>query len=504
MAPRVLIAGFKHETNTFSKLPTGLDAYRARAFHFGEEAMRAAYTGTNTEIAGFIDACGTHGWEPVFACAADATPSGMVTVEAYDTIAGHIFTTIEEEGPFDAVLLQLHGALVAEGREDAQADLVSGIRERAGNDIPIGVTLDLHANVSQRLADLCTALVSYRTYPHVDQHETATKCAGLIARALAGEVSPKVWLAQGPQLDGVDHGRTTAPGPMRDTLALGDRLAQEHGLLSTSINAGFGWADIPYVGPSAIVVADAGNDRALAAVEALRDEIWRTRETTTIDLVSAAEAVDDAAREGAAGRPFVIADFADNPGGGGYSDSTGLLRTMIAADLDNAAFSPLYDPESVEACKAAGAGSAIELEIGGKIDPAYGAPIAVSGKVAGLFDGQFKLEGPMATGVAIKIGPASVLRVGGIDIVLSSRRAQNYDLQFFRAFGIEPTDRAVLGVKSAQHFRADYAPVASGIAVVDEGGGVTSHNFASLTYRNVRRPIWPLDSVEDAEGMSAG
>ena len=286
---------------------------------------------------------------------------------------------------------------------------------------------------------------------------------------------------------------------MRDALSLGDQLAEAHDLLSTSINAGFGWADIPYVGPSAIVVADAGNESAAAAVQTLQDEIWRTREISTIDLVSAADAVGEAAREGAAGRPFVIADFADNPGGGGYSDSTGLLRAMIDASLDNAAFSPLYDPESVEACSAAGAGSEVALEIGGKIDPAYGAPIPVSGTVLGLFEGKFKLEGPMATGVAIDIGPAAVLRVGGIDIVLGSRRAQNYDLQFFRAFGIEPAERAILGVKSAQHFRADYAPIACGIAVVDEGGGVTSHNFASLTYRNVRRPIWPLESIADTD-----
>lgn len=497
MAPRVLIAGFKHETNTFSKLPTDLDAYHARALQFGEDEMRAAYTGTNTEIAGFMDACESHGWDPIFAVAGDATPSGKVTTEAYDTIAGCIFETIEEQGPLDAVLLQLHGALVADGRDDAQADLLAGIRERIGETTPIGVTLDLHANVSERLADLCTVLVSYRTYPHVDQHETATRCADLIARTLSGEVSPKVWAAQGPQLDGVDHGRTTSPGPMRDALALGDRLAAEHGLLSTSINAGFGWADIQNVGPSAVVVADAGNENAKAAVDQLRDEIWQTRETTTVELISSARAIEQALATGKPGRPFVIADFADNPGGGGYADSTGLLRAMIEAGLDNTAFSALYDPQSVESCVAAGAGANIDLRLGGKVDPAHGAPIEVTGTVLGLYDGQFKLEGPMSTGLSLDIGPAAVVRVGGIDVVLASNRAQNYDRQFFKAFGIEPADRKVLGVKSAQHFRADYGPIASGIAVVDEGGGITSHDFASLTYRHVRRPIWPLDEIAD-------
>lgn len=503
MTKRVLIAGFKHETNTFSKLPTDLQAYRARGLYYGEE-MRTALAGTNTEIAGFLDACEKYGWEPVLAVAGDATPSGLVTREAYDEIAGHILKTIDDAGQLDAVLLQLHGALVAEGRDDAQGDLLSDIRERAGHDIPIGVTLDLHANITDRVGELSTVLVGYRTYPHVDQHETATKCADLIARALAGEIAPRVWVARGPQLDGVDHGRTTAPGPMLDILDVADGLIAKHGLLSASINAGFPWADIDYVGPTAVVVADAGNNGAEIAVNALRDEIWRSRETITIDLVSAAAAIAEARETGKPGAPFVIADFADNPGGGGYGDSTGLLRAMIDAGLESAALSSLYDPESVLACEAAGEGAGLELRLGGKCEPSLGEPVDASGTVIGLHDGAFKLEGPMSTGVAIDLGPVAVFRVGGIDIVLASHRAQNYDRQFFKAFGIEPTERSVLAVKSAQHFRADYAPIASGIAVVDEGGGITSHNFKSLDYKHVRRPIWPLDDFSAQEDQASG
>ncbi|MHA1165491.1 MAG: M81 family metallopeptidase [Alphaproteobacteria bacterium] len=492
MTKRVLIAGFKHETNTFSKLPTGLDAYRKRALYYGED-IRAAYTGTNTEIAGFLDACEKYDWEPVLSVVADATPSGLVTREAYDEITGCILKTIDDAGPFDAILLQLHGAMVAEGHEDAQGELLSQIRKRAGNDIPIGVTLDLHANITGQVAELSTILISYRTYPHIDQHETATKCADLIARTLKGEINPKVRVARGPQLDGVDHGRTTAPGPMLDILEMADGLIAKHGLLSASINAGFPWADIPYAGPSAIVVADAGNNGAEKSLNALRDEIWRTRETITVALVNAGDAIAEARKTGKPGSPFVIADFADNPGGGGYADSTGLLRAMIEAGLEDTAFSPLCDPASVEACREAGEGAELELSIGGKCEPALGEPIITRGTVIGLHDGAFKLEGPMSTGIGLDLGPAAVFRVGGIDIVLVSNRAQNYDRQFFKAFGIEPAERSILGIKSAQHFRADYAPIASGIAVVDDGGGITSHNFKALNYKNIRRPIWPLD-----------
>ena len=169
---------------------------------------------------------------------------------------------------------------------------------------------------------------------------------------------------------------------------------------------------------------------------------------------------------------------------------------MIEAELDNAALAALYDPENVKACEAAGEGAEIELHLGGKIDPAYGAPIVATGTVLGLYDGKFKLEGPMATGVSMNIGPVAVFKTGGVEVVLASRRAQNLDRQYFKAFGIEPAKRSIVAVKSAQHFRANYAPIACGIAVVDEGGGITSHNFTSLDYQNIRRPIWPLDDIK--------
>ncbi len=494
MTPKVLIAGFKHETNTFSKLPTTLDSYQGRGLYRGEE-MRKALAGTNTEIAGFLDACERHGWEPVLGAAGDATPSGRVTREAFDTVTGYILEAIEKSGPVNAVLLQLHGAMVAEAHDDGESAVLGLIRDKVGPDVPIGVTHDLHANVTDKTGELSDVLVSYRTYPHIDQHETATKCADLIARALSGEINPKVTVLRGPQLDGVDHGRTTAPGPMREILTLADQLVEEHGLLSASVNAGFPWADVDYVGPTVIVVADADNPDAMPAAEKLREELWRTREVLTIEPLTAEKALAAARSKGAPGAPYVIADFADNPGGGGYGDSTGLLRAMITGGVENAAFSALYDPESVAACVAAGAGAELELDLGGKVDPSLGAPVKAQGTVAGLFEGGFKLEGPMATGVPINIGPAAVFRVGGLDVVLASRRAQNYDRQFFKAFGIDPSERSILAVKSAQHFRADYAPLACEIAVVDEGGGITSHNFKSLDYKHIRRPIWPLDDI---------
>ena len=492
MTVRVLIAGFKHETNTFSKLPTDMAAYRARALYYGED-IRSAYAGSNTEIGGFLNACEQFGWEPVLSVVADATPSGKVTEQAYDEISGAILNAIDPDQPVDAVLLQLHGAMVVQGRDDAQGDLLADIRQRVGN-VPIGVTLDLHANVSDRLASLCDVMVSYRTYPHIDQGETAARCATLIAQTLNGDIRPTVSIARGAQLDGVDHGRTTSPGPMLDVIAQADALSERHGFFSVSVNAGFPWADCYDVGPSVLIVADKENGHTADALSQLTDSIWRSREQITIKHCTANEALAQAKAVASTGAPFVIADFADNPGGGGYGDSTGLLRAIIDADLGPAAFSALFDPSSVQVCEQAGIGATVQLALGGHSDDRFGKPIVTDAVVQSLHDGAITLRGPMSTGVHVSLGNVAVVKIAQTQVVIASHRAQNYDRQFFEAFGIEPAEQMILGVKSAQHFRADYAPIASGTAVVDEGGGVCSHRISLLDYQSVRRPIWPLDT----------
>lgn len=492
MGARILIAGFKHETNTFSTLPTDLAAYRARAYHTGA-AVPEAYGGTRTEIAAFMDACADNGWTPVYGPVADATPSGPLTRETYETIAGEILDALESGGRIDGLLLQLHGAMVAEHTQDGEGTLLARIRERIGRDIPIAATLDLHANVTDAMAEHADILVSYRTYPHVDMYEVAARAAGLLARTLAGEIRPRTVVRRGRMLDGADHGRTTAPGPMTEVLARADAFEAEPGVLAISVNAGFPWADIHDTGPTALVVGDREAPRYGAIAEALIAEIWDSRRRKTIETLTVAQAMARLAAAGSGDRPVVLADFADNPGGGGYGDSTHLLGGLIAADARNAAFGTLYDPDAAAACHAAGEGAEIDLEIGGKIDPRFGAPLDVRGTVVRLHEAPFRLDGPMAAGMLVDMGKSALLRVGGVEIVLASARYQAYDQQYFKQLGVEPAAKAVLAVKSAHHFRAAFGPIAREIIVVDAGGGLTSHNLTELPYKNVRRPVFPLD-----------
>ncbi len=497
MTKRVALAMFMHETNTFSKLPTDLAAYKARSLLYGDD-IAAKYAGTQTELAAFFDGAERHGWEAVPIIAADATPSGKLTRDVYEQIVGSILDGIAKAGRLDAILLSLHGAMVAEHTFDGEGTLLERIRAQFGRDIPIGVTLDLHANCTDAMARHADVIVSYRTYPHVDHYEIASECVDLIARTLAGKIKPRTLVARGPQIDGVDKGRTTASGPMNDAIAkvrgfMNESVPNGH-VLSGSVNCGFPWADIPEAGPTALIVVDGENPRFQMMLDDVVKHFWETRHRQTVTSVKIAEAIAIAKAKGKPGAPVVLADYADNPGGGGYGDTPALLRAMIEAKLENAAFSPFYDPESAAQCHAAGVGAIVKLRLGGKVDPeAFGGPIELEATVVNVFDGGLVMEGPMLAGVRFELGPSAVVRVGGLDIVLGSRRVQNFDQMYFKAAGIEPRERSVLGLKSMQHFRAAYTPIAGEIVVVDEGNGCCSQRLDKLTFKNVRRPVFPLD-----------
>lgn len=492
MGNRILVAGFKHETNTFSILPTGLPAFRARALYQDDE-VRKMLRGTRTEIAAFLSACDRYGWSAVCPVFAEATPSGKVEREAFDFVTGRILEALVDSGPFDAILLSLHGAMVCEHGDDGEGMLLEAIRDEAGRSIPIAATLDLHANVTDRMADLADILVSYRTYPHVDMYETGVAAARLIQRTLEGEIAPRTFVARGAMLDGADHGRSTSPGPMTELLDIADGFGSEPGVLAVGINGGFPWADIFDAGPSAVVVGDGGNPRYRDIAGTLVEEIWQRRHRTILATLSAEQAMDAVAGAGLVDKPIVIADFTDNPGGGGYGDSTNLLSAMLQAGLQNAAFAGICDPASAQSCAQAGPGGVVDLELGGKIDARFGAPLTTSAVVVSVTDGRFTIDGPMFAGVTVDLGVTAHIKVGGIDVVVTSQRLQAFDLQYFRQVGIDPVGKTVLAVKSAHHFRAAFEPIASRVIVVDTGMGLTSRNYREFSYKHVRRPVYPLD-----------
>ena len=497
MTKRVLIGQFMHETNTFSKLRTTLDDYRRRWLIEGE-AMVGRFKGTRNEVGGYIDAAATYGWQPVYAVAANATPSGTLTRETWETIRDKVVGAAKQAGKLDAVCLSLHGAMVTETEDDAEGALLEALRGVIGPEVPMVTTLDLHANATVRMANNANALVSYRTYPHIDGYERAVQAAALVQDVLTGKKKPRCLLVQPAMLEGAEHGRTTQPGLMRDLLARADGYEKEPGINVVSIQAGFTWADIPYTGPSIAVSHEAGAEaRAQAIARELIEEIWRRRDEGAAKFYHSIADGVAAARAGAGKKgPLVIADGTDNPGGGGYNDTTPVLRALLDARIENVAFGTIYDPGAVQQAMKAGVGAEIEVALGGHTDVSMGAPVKARAVVKMLSDGIFKNDGPMNAGVETSMGPTAVLRIAGIDVVTISNRIQTIDLQVFLSQGIDPTAKSVLVVKSVQHFRAAYGPIAREVVLVDSGG-ICSPDISRLKFSKLRRPIWPLDGVND-------
>ena len=494
MTARILIAQAKHETNTFSRLPTDLEAYAKRMLRHGDDIPRAV-RGTNSELGGFLEVAEREGWRTRFAVAADATPSGKLTPECWAHIKRAILDAVDRQGPFDGVLLALHGAMVTETTEDGEGELLGEIRRRIGAGVPVVSTLDLHANVTEAMARDASAFVTYRSYPHIDMGARGVEAGELLARALRGEIGPRTLVRRGPQLDGADHGRSQT-GPMVELLARAGRHMREPGILVVNVQAGFPWADIRDVGPSIAVTYDENIDGAGAHAAAIAEEmmrfVWETRHEKSVALLSPEAALARCGRGQYDGRPIVLADFSDNPGGGSYGDSTALLRAMVEARMEDAAFATIADPEVANIAWRAGRGAEIRVRLGGKHDAELSPGFDVSARVLSLSNGDFVYEGPMQRGLAASMGPTAVLRIGGVDVVVASNRFQVYDRQFFVSQGIEPAARRVVAVKSAHHFRAAYEPIAREVIVVD-AAGITSPDPKKFPYRNVRRPIWPLD-----------
>ena len=495
MAHRVLIAQFMHETNTFSVLPTTLDDYRRRWLVMGEE-LATRFAGTRTEIGGLLDAAAQHGWDLVPALAANATPSGRLTAQTWTWIRDAIVDAARAAGRIDGICLACHGAAVAEACDDPEGELLQALREVVGPDVPIAMTLDLHANITERMARLSNALISYRTYPHVDQYERAQQAAALVQAAMDGRIRPQGLLRQPATLSGTGEGRTTEPGPMTELLALAEAFEREPGIHVVSVQAGFMPSDIPNVGPSVAVSHEPwALARAEAIAQAMAQAIWDRRHRHNTPMWTVEQAVAKAlAHDGATG-PLVIADGTENPGGGAYGDATRLLQALLSHCVDGVAVGTMFDPGAVAAARAAGAGAVVDLRLGGHHDPAFGAPLAVRAQVVSLSDGDFVNDGPMQRGVRMSMGPTAVLRVGGVEVVTVSSRLQTTDLQVFGSQGIDPRQRRVLVVKSVQHFRAAYAPIAGDIIVVDSGA-LCSPDVRRFAYTKLRRPVFPLDDVE--------
>ena len=481
---RVLIAGFQHETNTFAPSKTGYDDF-VRGGAFPAMARGDALLGLrdiNIPMGGFITAMPDAELVPVLW--AGATPAAHVTRDAYERIAGEIVRRAAQAQP-DAIYLDLHGAMVCEHLDDGEGELLDRLRRVVGPRIPIVASLDLHANVTQKMLTLADALVAFRTYPHVDMTETGDRAAFLLRKLL--QRGNALYRASRPLPFLIPlNGMCTLVEPARGIYQAMAEAETRHGL-SLSFAMGFPAADIPECG--AMLWGYGDNDAIAREVDAIAGRITGQESAWAVPLLEPEEAVRKAmAIAAGASKPVVIADTQDNPGGGGNSDTTGLLRALIACKAEGAALGLMVDPAAAAAAHAAGVGADITIGLGGHSGVPGDVPLEASWRVEQLSDGRCQYGGPMLHGKWSSLGPSARISLAGVQVAVSTHKDQMLDRNLYRMVGIEPEAMKILVNKSSVHFRADFQPIAEAVLVARAPGPLLA-DPADYPWRRLRKGL---------------
>jgi microcystin degradation protein MlrC len=496
---RVAIGGFTHETNTFHPSPTTLAAFQGpTGTWLHGEAIVSAFRDRHSTMGGLLAGAARYDWTLVPTFFANHPPTtGLIAADAFDAIRDNLVAALVAARA-DGILLHLHGAGVAANAPDPEAAVLRAIRAAIGPDVPIVVVFDLHANISLEWLAHATAIIGYKTAPHVDMYDRGIEGAAVLDRILRREVRPVVAAAKPPiMIKAGLMSMTDAPlalikPPMFWLMQRAREMERDPRIINVSVAAGFGDADSPMTGMTMLVNAD--GDRTLAETHAaeLAELAWRLRRGLSVDLVMTpvAMAIERALH---AEGPVILADQGNNTAGGSPGDGTAILAGLQAAGWPDAALF-LRDAEAVAAAWRAGVGGEVEVAVGGKHEPTNGAPVPVRGVVRLLTaggDGSIFDHRP-------RLGQVAVLRCGQTDIVLTEHPSSQIHPGFFRLAGIEPRERQIVVVQSAHLFRAAFEVrerIPRMIIEVDTPG-ITSPNAARFPYQHVPRPIYPLDEFD--------
>lgn len=492
---RIASGGVQHETNTFASTPTTLADF-VRDSECGPElagydVILERYRGTGCIHGGYIAGAEALGIELLPLLSARAQPAGVVEQQSFDTMLGWFLERLAAVLPVDGVLLDLHGAMVSEAHEDAEGAFIAAVRQQVGPDLPIVVTLDLHANITQQMADTANVIIGFDTYPHVDMHERGREAIELLAGMIRGDVSPVQAYRQLPLIT-MPPMQCTLREPMQSLIERVHRLEAEPGVLTATVAMGFPFADIQDAGVSVLVTTDGDEELAQRKADELASWLWDLRDDLTPQLTPMEDVmrfVDQHPEDGLT----IVADGSDNPGGGAPCDGTVALRAMIDAGFQGGAVGVLFDPETAAQAHQAGVGQTIRVRLGGKTDDQHGAPVEGNAYVRALCDGAFVHYGPMFQGVLDHLGPTATLVIGGVEVVVASQRRQCLDVEMLRIAGIEPTHRRLLVLKSAVHFRADFGPLAAHMFDADTPG-IHRPDFTMFDYLRLRKPVYPLQA----------
>ncbi|MGE0315251.1 MAG: M81 family metallopeptidase [Lautropia sp.] len=485
---RVAVGGFMHETNSFSPVPTRYEDFA----HAGDReplvrgaAMLETFSSSNVGVGGALDVLRGAGLTPVPLLWASAAPAGHVTRDAYERIVAMLLDDLRAALPVDGIYLCLHGAMVVEHVEDGEGELLGRVRALVGDSVPIVASLDFHSNTTPQMFRLADALVSYRTYPHVDMRDTGRRSAELLVEVLKGRVLHRAFRQLDFLIPLTWQGTTSAPCKA----LIAELVERETGpVASLSFTPGFPAADIHDCGPTVFGYGWDANATA-HAVEALAQAVRDAERDFGGRLYSADDAAVEAKRLCVgSSRPIVLADTQDNPGAGGTGDTVWLLDALVRHAVDGAVVASIADAASAKAAHAAGLGATIDVEIGAKSGLPSHTPLRVRARVERLTDGSFTGTGPMAYGRPQRLGPTALLAIGGVRVIVASRKTQALDQSLLRHVGIEPAQARVIALKSSVHFRADFEPIAERVLVV-AAPGLMLVDPAALPFRRLRRGV---------------
>lgn len=491
---RIAVGGISHETSTFAKRPTTVRDFEAGFGLFRGPAVVERFRGTNNCTGGFLDAAATHGFEAVPLLWTFAYPSGLIPRADYDQLCDEFLDRLRQAdaaGRLDGVLLDLHGAMVVDGIDDADGDFLERVRAVVGKR-PIVATFDLHANHTPRRIVAADAVIGFDTYPHVDMAERGREAGALLTSILRGDARPVSAFRSLPFFWSASQ-QVTAHPPIDEAFRLVHAIEQRPGILTVTLSTGFPWADVPDMGPSVIVAAHGDRDLAERTADELADWIWARRASWYAPPLSTAAALDEAERAGKF--PIILADQADNTGGGAPGDSTEILRTFLERRLPDALVLYLVDTDAVARARQVGVGGRLQIALGGKSDPVQGPPVPFDGEVVALSDGVFRYDGPMYAGLTGDLGPSAWLRSGGTNVVVVSATMQPLDQAFARSLGIDCSRMRYIAVKSAVHFRSGFEQLGGAIYNVT-ASAIHSHDFSRMNYRRAR-PKYPVADIRE-------
>ena len=487
----IATGGVSHETSTFVRTRTTIEDFKNGKGLFRRNEIIDRFRGANTCTGGFIDGAGKNAFELVPLLWTFAEPSGLIVREDYDALKAEFLELLRlaesESGSVDGVLLDMHGAMVIDGIEDGDGDFISAVREAIGPDRPIVVTQDLHSNHTKRRVEAADALIGFDTYPHVDQAERGREAAELIARTVRGEVRPAMAIHQLPVLWSVAC-QVTAHPPIDEAFRLVHKVEQRPGILTVTLATGFPWADVPEVGASVIVVADGDPGLAQETADELGEWVWERRERWYKEPRTVQDALAEGERIGKF--PIILADQADNTGGGAPGDSTEVLQTFLDLGLQDALVLYMVDSEAAAQAHSAGVGSRTLIALGGKSDPAQGAPVEMDAEVVAVSDGEFAYDGPMFSGLTQNLGLTAWLRSGGVSVVVVSAPEQPFDQALVRLLGIDCASMRYIVVKSGAHFRSGFERIAGSIHNID-AQAIHTHDYTQMVYERSKRNLYP-------------